>query len=372
MRKVILVLVTIFSIISCQKETKKSGKEKGYTINGYTNSLNSSKAYLFDSNNTLADSAIISNNKFQFKGISNGVNFNTILFIKDSLSVDVLLENNDFQLYASINNQLVFGGNAQQNYNTYLEGLNKLEKSKLAIFNTSTIKTSIATQIDNLNSKIYNYKLNSLKSISSTPIKSKILNSILNNDALSINQLIEIKTITDKLDNAKIVENVNTALENLKAIELEKEQQAIKIAKENTPKRQLAPMFAGEGLNGADLSLATVLNGKKAVLIDFWASWCGPCREVTPQVKSIYDRYKSKGFDIVTVSEDRNRAAWKSGIAEDQMLSWNHIYDDNMRIAYMFNVSSIPHMVLVDGNGGIIDRKISAYRLENELKKILK
>lgn len=54
------------------------------------------------------------------------------------------------------------------------------------------------------------------------------------------------------------------------------------------------------------------------------------------------------------------------------MLAWNHIYDDNMRIAYMFNVESIPHMILLDGNGGIIENKISISRLENELKKIFK
>lgn len=370
MRKYILGLIVILAIVSCENTNKQSTTTTGFTINGFVGNLNSKIVYLYNSNNELTDSTLISNSKFKFSGTSNTTEFATILFKKDSLSVDALLENTDFQLYVSKNQQLFFGGKAQQQYNNYLEGLHKLEKSKLSIVSLNFKNERISTQLDSLNSVIIAYNLAHLKEMTFTPIKSKIVNNLLSNSDLNLNNLIEIKSITDTFNDSIISDKVNSALESLKAIELEKEKLIIKNAKLKTIKRQLAPMFSGESLNGSDLDLSTILSGKKAVLIDFWASWCGPCRQITPEIRDLYNKYKNKGFDIITISEDRNRNAWKSGLSEDQILIWNHIYDDNMRIAYMFNVTSIPHMVLLDGKGGIINRKISVSNLKSELASI--
>ena len=108
------------------------------------------------------------------------------------------------------------------------------------------------------------------------------------------------------------------------------------------------------------------------MLVDFWASWCKPCRMVTPEIKYIYQQYNKLGFDIITVSEDRTQSAWRQGIQEDNMLDWNHIYDNQMTIASQFGARAIPHMVLIDQDGKIIKDKISVNQLKKELAIIFK
>ncbi|MCL4126366.1 UNVERIFIED_CONTAM: hypothetical protein GTU68_024640 [Idotea baltica] len=131
-------------------------------------------------------------------------------------------------------------------------------------------------------------------------------------------------------------------------------------------------MFSGEGLDANDVFLQEIIKGKKAVLIDFWASWCGPCRVVTPSIKRLYTKYKDKGFTILTVSEDKDKVSWRKGIEEDGMLEWNHIYDDFSRISNMHNIKAIPYMILIDGKGRVIKENITYTQLTKELKKICK
>ncbi len=118
--------------------------------------------------------------------------------------------------------------------------------------------------------------------------------------------------------------------------------------------RPIAKEFSGTNLIGRIISLSQVKRGKKAVLIDFWASWCRPCRELSPRIKNLYSKYKHKGFDIVTVSQDRSINAWEVGVYDDGMENWYHVYDDDNHIAKMYGVRGIPHMVLLDEKGRII------------------
>ncbi len=83
----------------------------------------------------------------------------------------------------------------------------------------------------------------------------------------------------------------------------------------------------------------------------------------------MYEQYSIKGFDILSVSEDRSVAEWKDGILIDGLESWHHIYDDYNRISSLYNVTALPHMVLIDEKGKIIKNKISLSQLETELEK---
>ena len=195
---------------------------------------------------------------------------------------------------------------------------------------------------------------------------------MLINSSLDTFKLNELVTLADSIDNKEWLTKFNSKLEEIAAAELKFNKERVAANKKRVVKRRLAPSFSGLSINGTNLSLQSVLNGKKAVLIDFWASWCAPCREASPKIRYLYQKYKNKGFDVITVSEDKNQNDWRNGITEDNMLAWNHIYDENMRIANKFYVGAIPHMVLIDQNGGIIVNKISAYRLEDELKKIFR
>ena len=111
----------------------------------------------------------------------------------------------------------------------------------------------------------------------------------------------------------------------------------------------------------------------KIVLLDFWASWCGPCRKENPNVVKMYEKYKNEGFTIVSVSLDSDKQKWIGAIANDH-LSWpNHVSDLggwNSKVPKKYGVSSIPLTVLIDREGKIIDTNLRGPSLEETLQRI--
>ena len=134
---------------------------------------------------------------------------------------------------------------------------------------------------------------------------------------------------------------------------------------------KIAPDFEGTKPDGSKMKLSD-LRGKY-VLIDFWASWCGPCRRENPSVVNLYNQYKSKGFTIMSVSLDRDKNKWVEAIKKDK-LSWpNHVSDLKgwqSDIGRLYNVSSIPYTVLIDKEGKIIRTKLRAHDLEITLREL--
>lgn len=119
------------------------------------------------------------------------------------------------------------------------------------------------------------------------------------------------------------------------------------------------------------LSLSS-LRGK-IVLIDFWASWCSPCRAENPNVVKAYNTYKSKGFDVFSVSLDKDMDKWKRAIEKDN-LSWsNHVCDFkdwNSPVVQLYNFNSIPSNVLIDKDGKVIAKDLRGEDLENKLAEL--
>lgn len=123
---------------------------------------------------------------------------------------------------------------------------------------------------------------------------------------------------------------------------------------------------------GHPISLSD-LTGKKYLLMDFWASWCGPCRAENPNVVAVYNDYKDKGFDVIGISLDRNKEKWVEAIAKDD-LTWTHVSDligwDNAS-AKLYGVRSIPHSILVSPDGIILAKNLRGEDLRAKVSELL-
>ncbi|HET9056755.1 MAG TPA: TlpA disulfide reductase family protein [Chitinophagaceae bacterium] len=111
----------------------------------------------------------------------------------------------------------------------------------------------------------------------------------------------------------------------------------------------------------------------KYVLVDFWASWCGPCRYENPNVVAAFNEYKGKNFTILGVSLDKRKEPWLQAIKDDG-LTWTHVSDLkfwNNEVAMLYKISSIPQNILIDPSGKIVAKNLRGEELQSKLKELL-
>lgn len=135
-----------------------------------------------------------------------------------------------------------------------------------------------------------------------------------------------------------------------------------------------APIFSGKTPDGKDLSLEDIKG--EVIILDFWASWCGPCRRENPNVVKMYNKYHNKGLEIIGISLDKanQKNRWIRAIAQDR-LTWQHLSNLqgwNEPIAALYGVRSIPATFILDKDGVILAKNLRGLALENKIATLLK
>lgn len=162
--------------------------------------------------------------------------------------------------------------------------------------------------------------------------------------------------LSDRLRNSHIGKLVSTKLENKSKLDIGK----------------IAPNFTLQSVNGKDISLNSIRD--KIIIIDFWASWCAPCRAENPNLKDIYNKYHSKGLEIISISLDKSRMAWTKAIKQDE-LPWIHLSDlmgEQSPVSKNYNINGIPFTLVLDKDKKILAKNLKGLELKETISKFLK
>ena len=168
------------------------------------------------------------------------------------------------------------------------------------------------------------------------------------------------------LDNKQIKELIQMMPEAMRQREnIKKMKERYKTIQDTSEGTQISD-FRIADINGKELSLLEEVKKNKLTAIDFWASWCGPCRRVMPQVVTVYKKYHDKGLGIIGISLDEDKEAWKEAVSElgIEWIQMSDLKGWNNAIAMAFNIRAIPHMMVLDESGRIVSYNVEPAELD--------
>ena len=166
-----------------------------------------------------------------------------------------------------------------------------------------------------------------------------------------------VSSLEPKLDSLVVIKNLKERLEQLRTVAV----------------GQTAPDFTMNDPEGNPVKFSDIYSQNELTLLDFWAGWCGPCRQENPNVVAVYNDFKDEGFGVFGVSLDRTREDWLKAIESDK-LTWPHVSDLsywNNSAAKLYAVNSIPSNLLVDKNGKIVAKNKRGEELRETVSQIL-
>ena len=177
--------------------------------------------------------------------------------------------------------------------------------------------------------------------------------------------------LIDNKDRARLIQQLPAEMQQRPAI---KQMRQVLGASAKTAEGTTISDFSQPSLDGSELSIMSEVRKNKVTIIDFWASWCGPCRQEMPFMIELYNQYKDKGLGIVGISLDQDHDAWQNATTK-LGITWPQMSDlkgwENAAARH-FNITSIPHTIIVDQNGKILRRGLRGEQLAALIAEQLK
>lgn len=372
-KNILIVATLILSSIGCVNANNNSNTAKGYTVNATTDAAENKLVILSkitDKQLVILDSTYVAKGSFSFKGET--ADESELHFITFSTTqppgIPIILENG-----AKLDLNITGTGT----YNVTMSG-GKYTPEMLKLYN---VYTGYEKEMAKFNAEI------------AALDPSSVTEEVRRNTNVRYTTLIQqrSKNIEDFIRNEKATPATYFAVKYLfnkpepRLIMLASKKMGAELPDSKYTKsiqataKQLGPLV--EGAMAPDIKLKTPAGDSlalsslrgKVVLIDFWASWCGPCRRENPNVKKIYEKYKDQGFEIYGVSLDNNASRWNDAIAKDG-LTWKHVSDLagwQSSAAKLYGVRSIPATFLLDKEGRIYKSGFRSHELEGLLQQLL-
>lgn len=363
MKNLILFLTLLISFSACSSRKSNEYLINGKIIGNFTGNVYMQKNA--DGQFQILDTAVVENGKFKFQGVIDNPDIYYI-GLDEARFVGFFNEASEINIsfnIDSLNKPIVEGSVSDVEYRKYLNKLNEFQSSEIGIYSkyNEAARTKDSVQMKLLEGQMEEFdkkrKADILEYITGNP-SSFVSPYIAMRHSYEF-ELSDLKNIMTSLDSKVKKSSFSVMLED-----------RIKIL-ESVEVGQVGPDFTMNDPEGNPMTLSNMRG--KIVLIDFWASWCGPCRRENPNVVAAYKKFSAKGFDILGVSLDKDAASWKEAISEDG-LTWSHVSDLqywNNAASKLYGVMSIPSNVLLDANGVIIARNLTGDALTSKLEEVL-
>lgn len=315
------------------------------------------------------DSAIIRKGRFNFSSQVNEIDVNFITIKDKTSNIPFILESGriDMRVYNdSLDASQVEGTRSNDDLNSYRSKTKSIVSSLNKIANEIQIANSLGDNllVEDLQNQyrekqtdLVNFELDLAKNNKGSYLSVLMLEKLINEKTIDIKSAKELTaSYNPEILNSRVgkilVEKVNAPTNP-------------------TSIGRIAPNFEGPSPAGEVLNLSD-LKGK-VTIIEFWASWCRPCRVENPNLVRLYKEMHPKGLEIVGVSLDRTKASWLRAIDDDGLI-WNHVsylkfWQDP--IAKLYNIRAIPASIIIDQEGRIIDKNLRGAQLAARISQIL-
>lgn len=311
------------------------------------------------------DTAIIVSGKFTFTGKQDSAVNRYITYAKgnNQYITDFFLENGNIAVVLGEDSKIT-GTPANDTYQSFKDKMYNLQAEENAIYESLQDTTLTVEQRDAKLADIEDKGVEMEDVISGT-IKENITNPV------GVHLLSQFNYIMDYEDIEPILEQLPAKYQSNERIARLKKQVA---TAKSTAAGQKFVNFSMKTPEGETVELADFIGKDKYTLVDFWASWCGPCRREMPTLVQIYKEYKDKGLEIVGVSLDRNLSDWQNAI-KTLDITWPQMSDLkfwNSEGAQIYAVRSIPYTVLIAQDGTIVAKGLHGEELQQKLAELFK